>query len=214
MILVDVQGEKELKKLGIVLSAYLEVNKRERQSLIRKKGIDAGIKLHKGFKRQRWKGGKSVAVREMRRRAKAGKGTKVRDRALSLNAPNRSKKGRKLNWWQKLVWQETFRRQSGIGVLGVSFLMRRYRKGILQGNPGARITKANRSRKNGIISTIQVSKDRFEITGFFPGTHTVSVRYGILSTAVREVTVDSLQYVKKKTGDQFESYMRRKGFYV
>ena len=54
--------------------------------------------------------------------------------------PTTDKNGKQLTLWQKLVWQETSRRQQGIGVLGVSFLSKRWRtkKRLTDGVPQVR----------------------------------------------------------------------------
>lgn len=216
MITVDVKGEEEVKKLAKILQVYTRVNKRDRQQLIRKKGIDAGIKLSKGFAKRKWKGGKKIAEREMRKRSKSGRGTRIRERFLNGDTPpERSKTGRRLNWYQKLVWQETRRRQSGIGVLGASFLLRRYRSKstgrILRRNGPTRISMKKYSRQAGLVSSVKVAPDYFEIAGFFPGHRPVSDRYGIVAQAAREVTADTIPYIQKKTGEQFHDYMRKAG---
>ena len=213
---IELQGLKELKEYADVLELYTKLNKRNRQKLSRKKGLDLTIQLYRGFKKRKWKGGKQVGLREVRKRAKQGRGTKVRKKQLSSrhagSAPVKSKKGRKLNRRQQLVWQEATRRTSGRGVLAIGFLTKRYRQGVLGTGPMARYTKANRSREIGKLAEIKVAPDYFRITGLTPGLVEVSNRYGILSQAVAAGRKDTINYIQKKTGEDFEEVMRSHGF--
>lgn len=197
MLTVDVS---QLDRLQANLKKYAAVSKKDEDEILNKKGNDLRIQLYRGFKKAKWKGGKKIAERELKRRSKAGIGTLVRLKYLtdrySANAPKTDKTGKPLSLWQQLVWQETQRRQRGIGLLGVTFLQKRFRYG-----KEGRYLVENRSRTLGTLVRIEKSQGSFSISGFTPGLVKIAQRYGIVSTAMAAVSADIEVYLNRKMGD-------------
>lgn len=189
-----------LEGLNEMLRHYAEVSKSSEDTILAKKGNDLRIQLYRQFRRARWKGGKSIAHREMVRRRKAGRGTLVRPATIAKAGPAPAG----MNKRQWLVAQEIKRRQAGIGVLSVGFLLRRWRSWR-----GGRRLAANRtqaavsvvtehSREFGLISSIEQHPGSFRLRGFVPGQDVVSERYGLMAAAMHAVTADMAPYVARK----------------
>jgi hypothetical protein len=197
--------QSALTRLGKKLVDYYHVLKRLTLSeIIEKKGNDLRIQLYRLFAEERF-GGKSgrksgIAWRELKRRSKAGIGTMVREKSLNnrWGAPpaltqGTKQKAHKLSLWQQLVWQETTRRQRGIGVLGVSFLSNRFRY-----NKQGKYLVENKSRTLGTLVQIKKDDTSYTITGFTPGMVEVANRYNIADRAIAEVEKDLDKYLDRK----------------
>lgn len=136
-----------------------------------------------------------------------GRGVIVRSKTMigdySDSAPTKTTGGHKVNWYQKLVWQEIARRQKGIGLLGISFLFRRW-------NPDKTRLIENKSR---LIGTLARVESRYQInnesqleasatiTGTAPGMKKVSDRYGIEAGAIKDTTENINVYVRRKLAE-------------
>lgn len=183
------------------LQEYARVrSKISKDEILNKKGNDLRIRLFKGFWSRRWK--KNAARGLLKTLVAAGKGIHVR--LLRLVAPwsgriaATDKKGRPLSGWQQLVAQEVMRRQSGIGVLGVSFLRKRWR----YKKEGAYLTE-NRTRGFGRAVTFRKTESEFSITGWTPGLARVAQKFGILGEALRGMSADLEAYLTRKIGPEF-----------
>lgn len=205
---VDIVGGDALQRS---LQDYVRLGKKLPEDVLNKKGNDLRIQLYRLFRERRWAGGKNVAHREVRARAAQGRGTLVRSKTLEMSgAPEKTKSRRgaqsvPLTLWQKLVWQESERRQKGIGVLGVSFLMKRWRV-----KQGARYLARNTSRKLGDLMTMELKSNEqgptaadgtFTLTGYTPGMRRVSDRYGILQRAKAAIVADMAPYLQRKAAE-------------
>lgn len=193
---------RDLMRLTRNLREYIKVNKRSEDELLNKKGNDLRIQLYRGFWAQRWKAKKGGGFRLLKALVASGKGFLVRKMQLvepwASQVPQTDKKGRALNEYQKLVAQEATRRQAGAGVLGVSFLRKRwaYKK-------EARYLTENRTRGFGKAVTFEKRDGEFIITGFTPGLARVAQKYGIISGAIQRMSTDIESYLAKKLGPEF-----------
>jgi hypothetical protein len=232
----------ELERLQTTITTYAGVVSRVGPEMIAKKAQDLRIQLYKGFADHRWQGSgkdprnnKGIAFIEMRARAKLGRaignGVKIRTGLTTpaANAPTmayrtvQGKAGsrRKLlvptTERQRLVWTELARRQSGRRVLGVSFLMKRWRN--VRDDQGNRIKvlKANVTARNELVMGEQIYEQRdfankrvlgritlrsnsATIEGFLGAHSTISNRYAILAGAMRAVREDIEVYLNRKLG--------------
>lgn len=186
------------QKLAEYASIYTRLTVPE---ILEKKGNDLRIQLFKLFRAFRYgKGKKGIAWAELERRSKAGRGTFVRLRTLSNrwgSPPEMTAAGKrkpyKLSQWQKLVWQETDRRQAGIGVLAIGFLSKDRQKGF----KGPKLTR-NESKELGTLVEISANEHSYTISGFTPGLVAVANKYDIANRALAEVEEDLDRYLNRK----------------
>lgn len=193
----------EIFRIQRNLQAYAKVrHKKSVDEILNQKGNDLRIQLFRGFFAQRWKKGRGSASRLLETLLAQGRGILVRLMQLvpkwAGKIPQTDKRGRALNLYQKLVAQEIARRQSGIGVLGVSFLRKRWRF-----KDNARFLATNVTRGFGKAVTFEKQDDAFIITGFTPGLARVAAKYGVLTNAFRVVSQDIEKYLERKLGTAF-----------
>lgn len=201
-----------LDRLTRNLHDYELASRKTRSEILDQKGNDLRIQLFRGFWAQKLGGPggkkKGIAFRELDRRTRAGVGTLVRLRVLDekwiANMPETTKDGKPLSLWQKLVYQETQRRQSGIGILGVSFLSKRFRN-----KKGERYLAANVSKTLGELVVISKDEDSFTIRGMTPGMNEIAERYGIKARAINAVSADIEPYLARKFGQAWDQSMKR-----
>lgn len=198
----------DLARINGKLADYVKVNKRYTvPEVLEKKGTDVRIKVFQLFRNESFGGrnGKrgSIAWRELRKRGKEGRGTLVRIKDLQARwgSPPAETKGKKqrphaLSDWQKLVWQETTRRQSGIGVLAISFLSKEFRRGFK--GPTLSYTAKNESKTMGTLSEVKHDGTSFTISGFTPGLVEVANRNNIANRALSEMEKDLDVYLNRK----------------
>jgi hypothetical protein len=189
----------DLLRLQRNLQAYAKVrHKKTTDEILNQKGNDLRIQLFRGFWAQRWKKGRNL----VRNLLAQGRGILVRLMRLvpqwAGKIPATDKRGRALNLYQKLVAQEIARRQSGTGVLGVSFLRKRWRF-----KDNARFLVTNRTRGLGMAASFEKKDDSFVISGFTPGLARVAQTYGILNKALARVSADIEKYLARKLGPAF-----------
>ena len=238
MIHLPAETFAELERLQTTLATYAGVVSRVGPEMIARKAQDLRIQLYKGFAQHRWQGSgrgaqnnRGVAFVEMRARAKQGRGTVIRPGivAVSANAPTMAyrtvvgKAGirRKLlvptTLRQRLVWTELARRQAGRRVLGVSFLMKRWRNTRDEQGNRIKVLKANVTARNEldlgevvheqrdfgnrrVLGRITLRSNSATIEGFLGAHSTISNRYAILSGAMRTVREDIEVYLNRKLG--------------
>jgi hypothetical protein len=131
--------------------------------------------------------------------------------------------------YQRRVWTELARRQSGIGVLAVSFLLKRWR--YRKGDDGkvARFLVANKTKlgllgdvtfetieqrnfKNSrTLGRVILGTESVRITGYTAGISAIGNRYGLTGRAFSAVTADMVPYFQRKLGSQFADAMRLNG---
>lgn len=187
---------------------------------LEKKGRDLGIKLFQGFRDRKWGGpGRhpGLARAELDVRAAEGRGIRVRStlmreylkaRTLLRNFVGPQKRGgvarmirAKVRLWQSFVGRELGLRQSGIGVLAVSFLWYRSRKP----QSGVYYVK-NRTRRP--IGAVEKGDGFLRIIGDALGLSEVDARYGIVAKAISDSEADMLQYFRNiQIKAQFEAAM-------
>jgi len=199
---VEIVGGDALQK---ALQEYQTYSRKLPSEVLQKKGNDLRIQLFRLFREKRWAGGKTIAEREMRARAKEGKGTLTR-RGLDIShTPTVSRTGKPLGLQSRRVAAEIATRQSGIGVLGVSFLLSRWSY-----SKSGRTLIQNRSRSLGILSEAELSLDAsqpgqstgtFRLTGYTPGMARVAAKYGILAKAKAAVLADMQPYLARKAAE-------------
>jgi hypothetical protein len=228
----------ELERLQTTLATYAGITSRVGPELIARKAQDLRIQLYKGFAEHRWQGSgrgaknnRGVAFVEMRARAKQGKGTVLNPNlvAIAANAPTmayrtvvgkagiRRKLLVPLTVRQRLVWTELARRQAGRRVLGVSFLMKRWRNTRDEQGNRIKVLKANVTARNEldmgevvheqrdfgnrrVLGRITLRSNSATIEGFLGAHSKISNRYAILSTAMRAVREDTEVYLNRKLG--------------
>jgi hypothetical protein len=196
---------RDILRLQRNLKEYARVRaKVSKDEILNKKGNDLRIRLFRGFWSHRWK--KREAKNLLKNLLGSGKGIHVRLMQLVApwagRIPATDKKGRPLNDYQKLVAQEVLRRASGIGILGVSFLRKRWRY-----RKEGRYLTENRTRGFGRAVSFQKTDDEFIITGWTPGLARVAAKFGILGKAIREVSADLETYLSRKLGPEFVAAM-------
>lgn len=201
-----------LERLGQNLRDYALVSKLTISEILEKKGNDLRIQLFRGFwdHKMGGKGGKKrgIAFRELARRTKAGIGTFVRlkflDEKWLAGMPEVTKSGKPLSLWQKLVYQETQRRDAGVGILGVSFLSRRFR----QNKDRGQYLVTNNSPTLGSLVTITKTEDSYTVRGMTPGMSKIADRYGIKEAALNKVSDDMEPYLARKFGEAWEKALK------
>lgn len=201
-----------LSRLESNLRAYASVSKLTISEILGKKGNDLRIQLFRGFYEHKLggKGAKktNIAFAELKRRTRLGMGTLVRLKYLSdkwtTGLPDRTKDGKPLSRWQRLVYQETERRTAGIGILGVSFLSKRFR----YTNRDGKFLASNNSKTLGTLVTITKTDESYTIEAKTPGMEEVSARYGIRENALNKVSEDMEVYLSRKFGEGFARSFR------
>jgi hypothetical protein len=190
-----------LNRLNKFLTKYQLASGKTFDEVIEKKGNDLRIKLFQGYWEHRWGNKRTTGFTELRRRTRQGLGTLVRmkqlDSKYAAKAPQVDRLGRKLSAWQKAVWQEVYRRQVGVGILGVSFLSKRFR----EKKGGTRYLVDNVSKTFGTLVRIIKREHQFTIEGFTPGLAKVGQRYGAISKAINAVSEDMIPYLNRKLGE-------------
>lgn len=204
----------DLVRLQNTFKKYAEYNQRDLNELVAKKGNDIRIKFYQEYRKLKGTGGKGGKVfwNELKKRAKANKGTLVRFKTGFANSfadkvPSVDKRGRKLSFWQQMVAQEVLRRSSGIGVLGATYLAKRWRE-----NSTGRRLVTNKSKTIGVMSTIEqrdiTDGSEFILTVFTAGSAKVASKYGILSKVINASVADMETYIKRKTGESITKALK------
>lgn len=199
-IQLDDKSRKALGSLSQTLGQYVALSGKSIDETLNRKGNDLRIKLFREYRKKRARG--SFPAQAKRR----GGALNVRLREMSdrHSPPEVDKNGKPLSLWQKLYWQELQRRKKGVGVLGVSFLDRRYRSNQSQG----RYLTINKSRQLGEMGRFEKGKGFFRITGFTPGLVAVNQRYNLLEPAIKAVEADTLKYIERKERQRLERASR------
>jgi hypothetical protein len=231
--LISVEVQDDLDALNATLGAYLLVqSKLTTEEVLAKKGKDLGIKLFQGFWNLRTKGGRGDFRGPLFKEAEArGWRTRVRSKEiykepyLSIWQFGRTAKmgmrkgglkqvkGKKRSARGLLVAQELARRQRGIGLLGLSYLM--FRKRNDKNDPkGWKLVENKTSRKFGILSRVTSGTDAdgnafFRIENFTPGIATVGERHGIFINAMRAAQADMAEYLVRKQMEALRKTLKR-----
>ena len=231
--LISVEVKEELDALNATLGAYLQVqSKLTTEEVLAKKGKDLGIKLFQGFWKLRELGRRGDFDGPLFRQAAArGWRTKLRSKELfkepyftiaqfGRTAKMRYRKGEPRPSFGKkrtarglLVAQELARRQRGIGLLGLSYLMFRKRddRNDLK---GWRLVENKTSRKFGLMSRVTSGIDEagnayFRIENFTPGIATVGEKQGIFAEAFRAARADMAAYLARKQTEALRKTLQR-----
>lgn len=179
------------------IQEYIRASKLNQEDIVQKKGNDLRIQLFKGYKSRRWGGKriKGIAMREFRAR---GGRIKLREGLQIKDAPTHGKNKKPLTDHQRLVWEELRLRQKGIGVLGASFLIKRWSKKkdkLIRNRTGA----GGRKLADFIFNSSPISNEcQFTIMGYTPALKKISDRYRIVSGALSVVSADMEKYLKRK----------------
>lgn len=191
-----------LSRLNDALGLYAAYAKGSVDEILAKKGNDLRIQLYTGFRDAKWKGD-NIADIEMRRRAAQGRGTLIRK--ATYENPGAPPPG--LNKRQAIVWREVQRRQAGVGILAVSWLLRRWRyrktgKYLTANKAGPNaigsVTSTTESAELGILAKVEQRPGSLRLTGMTPGMAEVANRYAIVSSALDRVTNDMMPYIRRK----------------
>jgi hypothetical protein len=219
--MIAVTASIDLQRFNSVFARYMDATSKLPDEVLEKKGRDLGIQLFNQFKARKW-GGKGkhpgIAKAGLLARTKAGKGTKVRaslmEEYLSARTALRSNlaqfvgpknaKGqlkdikKKVSLWQSFVGKETGLRQHGIGVLAASFLWFRSRSSNARG----RYYTANRGGLH--LGFAEKGDGFFRVVSDTDGAAKVDSKYGLVDSAVATLTVDMLDYFKKRHADIYQ----------
>jgi hypothetical protein len=224
----EVSVEEDIGRLNDELALYMKLSKLTAEEVVAKKGLDLNIKLFRGFWALRARGGRNAFKGPMFTDAKA-RGWRVRVRRKELvdepyasiqrqgyiERRYKNKKGkdvtRKLKRSRRglLVAQELAFRQRGAGLLGVTFLQRRWRKN--SANRG-RFLAVNKSKRLGELSMVETGPLQdgafFRLRVFTPGIDTVGESRGIFATAIRQVREDTAVYLVRKNMEALRKSLR------
>jgi hypothetical protein len=203
----------DVARLQRNLKAYLDApHKRTVLELLSHKGNQMRIELWRQFWKHRFIKRKGDWRNTLKRIIGGGIGKGIKVRWQSLHSPWDSrvpvvdKNGKKLSLYQKLVAQEIMRRVSGSGVLGVSFLTKRWKK-----SKGAKpFLIENRTNTLGQSARFELRDDFVQITGFTPGLEKIALRYGILREVIRKANEDVEGYLADHFGPAFLTALHAK----
>ena len=190
-------NREQIERLNKRLREYLDLSCKTTEEVVSKKGNDLRISMFQKFKEHRWggtSGSKGIAVAEWRAR-----GYKIKVRKSLLAKARGLKPKKHVNAWARAVGMELKARQRGIGVLGASFLVRRW-------DSKRRKLIVNTTGRKGRTMLAEFAFDAHPIsdsceytaTGYRPGLDVVSGRYHIASMAMSEVSADMEKYIKRK----------------
>jgi hypothetical protein len=202
----------ELLRMRRNFLAEREVSRRSGREIIAHKAEDTRINLGKEFYKHRFLKGKKAASSGDQILKSILKHGGINVRLMNLVSPwagmvpTVDKNGKPLSLWQKLVAQETLRRMSGSGVLGVSFWAKRKGKRVDPGT-GKVVLLENKTKGFGRAVTIEMDDSQATITGFTPGLAKVAIRYGAIPAALRKVNAASERYLMRKYRDEFAKQM-------
>lgn len=193
-------NQQQFDRLFHNLQAYKNLSRKTTEEVVSKKGNDLRIKLFRGYRSARWggKSGRGIAFREARMRAEEGKGTTVRAGIDYGKAPTSSRTGKPLTIHQRMVAAELALRQKSIGVLGASFLVRRWNA------KQSRLKRNVTGARGRLLAEITFDSSpisdfaQFEIKGFTPALDVVDKRQRIVSNAMAAVSADMEKYIKRK----------------
>ena len=237
MITLPPETFRELELLQTTLATYAGVTSRATTEWVGRKAQDLRIQLYREFSDHRWNGSgrgakdsRGIAFVEMRARAKLGDGTVLRKNlTVAANAPTMilrtitGKAGARRRLLvpaserQRLVWTELARRQAGRRVLGVSFLMKRWRNTRDAEGNRIKVLKANVTARNELtlgeevheqhdfanrrlLGRVTIRATSATIEGFLGAHSKISNRYSILASAMRTVREDTEVYLNRKLG--------------
>lgn len=227
--MIEFQTQHKLQQVNDVLTEYVKLSKRTPDEVLEKKGRDLNIKIFQGFWALRFK-----SARSHRRKGAvfsgpafdeaAARGWRVKVRpGLQLSSDYRlarakttGGKGKRsgLNNRALLVAQELAMRQRGGGLLGVSFLQHRWRRGkrTEKGPTGSYLVQ-NRSGALGLLSAVRkgVTADGafLTITNQAPGVAIVDKNRRIIRNALDAVRSDTLIYIARKNQELAEKTLRK-----
>ena len=216
------EAQNELGALHDTLLAYEVASKKSLADILHSKAYDVRVQLFRGYWAQRYRGtrkgsaeSKGVAFSQMRQRARQGSGISLRGAIVpGAKAPIEYYQRRKLrgahgttrrlrvpismSTYQRNVWTELARRQQGVGVLGVAFLMQRWKKNVAPTSPRQVFEQTDYHRK--VLGRATLSPSAASIEGLVPGQTEISSRYGILAAALKNVRQDTEVYLSKHLG--------------
>ena len=229
--MIEFTTQHKLQQVNDVLTEYVKLSKRTPDEVLEKKGRDLNIKIFQGFWALRFKSARShrkkgavfsgpafdeAAARGWRVKVRPGlelDGSYRLARAKTRGGPKTTRNG--LNNRALLVAQELATRQRGGGLLGVSFLQRRWRRGIRTANgmTGSYLVQ-NRSGKLGLLSSVQkgqVGPDGhfLRITNRAPGVAIVDQNKRIIANALEAVRGDTLTYIDRKNRELAQRTLRK-----
>lgn len=226
-IAFEASVREDIGRLNDELALYVKLSKLTAEEAVAKKGLDLNIKLFRGFWALRTRGGRSAWAGPMFTEAKArGWRVRVRRKVIEdepyltiqrqgyIERRRKRKDGtdavRKVKRARRglLVAQELARRQRGAGLLGITFLQRRWRSNATRG----RFIAVNKSKRLGELSMIDTGPlpdgAFFRLRVFTPGIDTVGESKGIFATALRQVREDTAVYLVRKNMEALRRSLR------
>lgn len=228
--MIEFQVQHQLARVNDVLTEYVKLVKKTPDEVLEKKGRDLNIKIFQGFWKLRFKSGKThrkkgavfsgpafdeAKARGWRVRIRPGltlDGSYRLARAKTKGGPKTARN--KLSDRALLVAQELATRQRGGGLLGVSFLQHRWRRGIKTVNgPTGRYLVQNRSGKLGLLSSVQKGQSPqghfLTITNQLPAVGIVDQNKRIIAQALIAVRGDTLLYIDRKVREAAQKALKK-----
>lgn len=223
--------QRELSRLNDVLNDYAEVSKLTVDEVLEKKSRDLGIKIWQGFWALRVRMSRALQSQSSKRAAFSGPlfndaaarnwRVRVRETVLVGAYAEIHKQGYRIvkrdgpkekylrrdklvrpNKRALLVAQELATRQSGAGILGVSFLFKRWRRRKTVSGKIEKYLIQNKSGKLGILSSLEKGEDAqgpfVKINNRTPGVTLMDGRKSIIHRAMLQVRQDTMVYLLRK----------------
>ena len=204
-------NRQQFQRLFNNLNAYKVASRKATEEVVSEKGNRLRYRLFVGYKAARWGGkrSKGIAIREFKKRVEEGKGIRVRQGIDTSKAPTSSRTGKPLNERQKQVAAELALRQQSIGVLGASFLVRRWNK--KQSRLRRNVTGARGRLLAEITFDTSPISDfaKYEIKGYTNALDAVGREKRIIGTAMAEVNADMEKYLKRKQEEAMRQTVSR-----
>lgn len=204
-IVID-PAAKDLQRLQAKMRAYVLATGSSAEGLISKKLTDVSLRLFRLYRIHRSGRTKTTKVwNQFVERTRQGRGVLVRTTGLSARRVN--KNGAPLSNWQRRVARENNMRSSGSGYLSSQFLIAgRKRGGALKRGPQHRVMF---NKSHDTASKLYKDETQGVLQMRVPGTERMNMRYGMISTALRQVTADIELYLRYKQGLIAKDTMRK-----
>jgi len=229
--MIEFTVQQQLAKVNEALVEYIRYTKLSTDEVLERKGRDLNIKIFQRFwslrvRATRAQRSKANAVftgplfdeaKARGWRVKLRKGIELQARYRLARAKTRGgpkTKRNRLNDRALLVAQELATRQRHSGLLGVSFLQRRWRRGtpIARGGGGPFLS-TNKSGQLGIISTVEKKwtpeQGSLKITSHLPAVGIMDRKHGFLAGALAAVLADTMIYIDRKQKELADRSLRK-----
>jgi hypothetical protein len=163
------------------------------------KGTNVRASLRKTFERERASFSSFATSLAEQRRQFGG----TLDQFTALKEKQEVNRRQRAGLWRSIVGREIALRQSGIGVLGASFLWYRRRSNQARG------TFFVKNRTGRPLGFVDKGPGYLRIVGLTSGLREVDARYGVVASALQEATADTEEYLIRKDREAFFRAVRQ-----